>query len=380
MGAVPQIKFATILSIGIFVFSIAVETAHAEHQHRSVKASCNNILVFVTTTCPHCKAAKEYLQNLQSTYPQLDVQILELDRNAEARSAFKRFNKDNGITQPGVPTFSVCGEIILGFDEVRLSSLILNPQFERERFLIEVPLFGDISIDDFGLPLFTVVLGLIDGFNPCAMWVLLFLLSILVHVKKRSRILLIAGTFVFISGAVYFAFMAAWLNVFFILGYSRLIHIVLGIIAIAIGSIHIKDYVAYGRGISLSIPASAKPKIYQRVRNIVNAENTFLAIACVAILAVLVNFLELICTAGLPALYTQILSQHELQRTGYYAYLALYNLAYIVDDGIMVAIAVVTLGQRKLQESTGRWLKLLSGLIIGSLGVVLIIAPQWLAF
>ena len=343
-------------------------------------ASCKEIKVFVTTTCPHCNAAREYLQNLKKTQLELELKIIEVDKTADARRSFEQFNFTNEINQPGVPTFSVCGEVIVGFDELRVSSAIFRRDKDENNTSIDIPVFGNISVTDLGLPAFTIVLGLIDGFNPCAMWVLLFLLSILVHVKKRSRILLIASTFVLVSGIVYFAFMAAWLNMFFIIGHSRVIHLLIGSIAIAIGAIHIKDFFAYRFGISLSIPQAAKPGIYRRVRSIVNSENIFFAITGVVILAILVNFLELLCTAGLPALYTQILSQHELQKIHYYAYLALYNLAYIVDDGIMVAIAVVTLGQKKLQETEGRWLKLLSGLIVSLLGIVLVIAPHWLTF
>ena len=174
--------------------------------------------------------------------------------------------------------------------------------------------------------------------------------------------------------------MAAWLNAFIFLGYSRLIQLIIGVVAVFIGIVHLKDFFAFHRGFSLSIPESAKPKIYQRVRQVVRSEQTIIALLGVTVLAVLVNFLELLCTAGLPALYTQILSQHELPRSGYYAYLALYNVAYVVDDGLMVAIAVITLGPHRLQEKQGRWLKLVSGCIVFVLGVLLITAPNCFRF
>jgi hypothetical protein len=109
------------------------------------------------------------------------------------------------------------------------------------------------------LPLFTLALGLLDGFNPCAMWVLLFLLSLLVRLRDRKRMALIAGTFVLVSGAVYYAFMAAWLNVFLAVGLSKVVRVLLGTTAVLIGLINVKDFVAWGRGPSLSIPDAAKP-------------------------------------------------------------------------------------------------------------------------
>jgi len=241
-----------------------------------------------------------------------------------------------------------------------------------------LPWIGEISADEWGMPLFTVIVGLVDGFNPCAMWVLLFLLSILVNLRNRLRILAVAGTFVVISGLAYFAFMAAWLNVFLVVGYLRPIQITLALLAIAVGSVHVKDFFAFQRGVSLSIPDSAKPGIYARVRRIVNAENLTAAIIGAAVLAVLVNVIELLCTAGLPALYTQILTMQELPAWKNYAYLALYNLAYMFDDGLMVGVVVATLGKRQLQERQGRWLKLVSGLVILLLGLVMLFHPEWL--
>ncbi len=243
---------------------------------------------------------------------------------------------------------------------------------------MDLPLFGRVSASELGLPLFTIAVGLVDGFNPCAMWVLLFLLSVLVNLRDRGKILAVAGTFVVISGVAYFAFMAAWLNVFLLVGVLRPVQIVLGLLATFIGAIHIKDFFAFHRGISLSIPESAKPGIYARVRRIVTAENLWAAIAGAIVLAVLVNIIELLCTAGLPAVYTQILSMHQLSPWQNYAYLALYIVAYMLDDSVMVGIVVVTLGRRKMQETHGRWLKLVSGVLVLALGILLLLKPEWL--
>jgi len=243
---------------------------------------------------------------------------------------------------------------------------------------VDLPWIGRVSADRLGLPLFTLVIGLVDGFNPCAMWVLLFLLSVLVNLRDRWKILAVAGTFVFISGAAYFVFMAAWLNVLLLVGFLRWVQVTLATLAIVVGSIHIKDFFAFKKGISLSIPESAKPGIYARVRKIVMADNLFAAIAGASVLAVLVNLIELLCTAGLPALYSQILMLQGFPAWKNYAYLGLYVLAYMFDDAVMVTIVVVTLGKRKLQEDEGRWLKLVSGLVVLLLGLVLLFRPQWL--
>lgn len=247
-----------------------------------------------------------------------------------------------------------------------------------EQSAIVLPLLGPVSVESLGLPLFTIAVGLVDGFNPCAMWVLLFLLSVLVNVHSRWRMLAVAGTFVVISGAVYFAFMAAWISIFQFIGLLRVVQVVLALVAIGVGAIHVKDFFAFKQGISLSIPESAKPQIYQRVRGIVTAQNVTGAIAGAAVLAVLVNMLELLCTAGLPALYTQILTVQQLPVWANYAYLLLYNAAYMFDDSLMVGLVVITMGHQKMQEAQGRWLKLISGTAIIVLGAIMLLRPEWL--
>lgn len=244
---------------------------------------------------------------------------------------------------------------------------------------ITVRWFGELRVQDLGMPAFTFLIGLIDGFNPCAMWVLIFLLSILVNIRSRKKIILIAGTFVLISGLAYFAFMAAWLNIFRWVGVQRPVQIVLGGLGIFIGIINIKDFFAFHKGMTLSIPAAARPGIYQRARDIVQAKYLTTAIAGAVVLAVVVNVVELLCTAGLPALYTQILTMQELPAWANYGYLALYNVAYMLDDSILVAIIVITLSHRKLQEQEGRWLKLLSGAVVFSLGWAMVLRPDWLS-
>ncbi len=244
---------------------------------------------------------------------------------------------------------------------------------------ITVPWLGELRVRDLGMPAFTFLIGLIDGFNPCAMWVLIFLLSVLVNVRSRKKIVAIAGTFVVISGLAYFAFMAAWLNIFRWMGVQRPIQIALGGLGVFIGTINVKDFFAFHKGVTLSIPAAAKPGIYRRTRDIVQSQYLTAAIAGAVVLAVVVNVVELLCTAGLPALYTQILTMQQLPAWANYCYLALYNVAYMFDDALLLTIIVITMSHRKLQEQEGRWLKLLSGTVVLGLGLVMMVRPEWLS-
>jgi hypothetical protein len=177
---------------------------------------------------------------------------------------------------------------------------------------------------------------------------------------------------------VYFVFMAAWLNLLLLIGLSRLIQVALGSIAVLVGMINVKDFLACRHGPSLSIPEAAKPGLYARVRRILRAENLPGALVGGVGLAVLVNTFELVCTAGLPAVYTHILTLQQLPWWAYYGYVGLSNAAYMLDDSVMLGLAAVTLSRRKLQEAGGRWLKLASGVVMLGLGAVLIAHPAWL--
>lgn len=348
----------------------------------AAEMQCASIEVFVRDGCPHCANAKIFLDDLQQRYPRLEIEYRDVLRDPPALEKMLELSSNHGIEQPGVPSFLVCGAFYAGFNAAAGSGAWIEAQIvsgsdSEQDYRLETPL-GVYSVQQLGLPLFTIVIGLIDGFNPCAMWVLLFLLSILVNIRERGRIIMIAGTFVLVSGLVYFAFMAAWLNLFLLIGFARWLQVTIALLALCIGAIHIKDYFAPGEFISLSISDRVKPTLYARVRAVLYAQNLVAALASVTLVAIMVNLVELLCTAGLPALYTQVLTLNELSPASYYAYLGLYNLAYVFDDALMVTAAVYTLQKFKLQAQQGRWLKLISGAVIATLGLLLLVAPELL--
>lgn len=257
--------------------------------------------------------------------------------------------------------------------ELSCAAPVAGPQAET----FAVNFLGlNVSLDRDGLPLFTIAMGLLDGFNPCSMWVLILMISLLAPLNNRPRMFAIAGAFVAVEGMAYFVFMAAWLNLFLLIGLSRASEIIIAALALLAGAVNLKDFWHFGWGVSLSIPDEAKPGIYARMRRILQAKNLAAAILGAVVLAVLVQIVELVCTSGFPALFTRILTLRHLDSLSYYAYLLLYDLAYMLDDVIVLAIGVITLSQRRLQEQEGRWLKLLSGLVMVGLGLYLLLFPH----
>jgi glutaredoxin len=334
--------------------------------------------------CPYCAEASTYLDELRQRRPDVRIVVYDVVRDTEARERFLALSEQYGVQRPGVPSFLVRGEFLVGWGGAEITGRALESLLAgaaappAEPQLVQTRMFGEIDARALGLPLFTAAIGLLDGFNPCALWVLVFVLSLLVNMKDRGKVLLVGGTFVLASGVVYFAFMAAWLNVFLVVGVSRPIQVALGAVAILIGLVNVKDFVAFGRGLSFSIPESAKPAIYSRMRRVLQAESLGGALGAVIVLALLVNTVELLCTSGLPAVYTQVLVARDLPTWQYYGYLALYNAFYMLDDSLLLAAAVVTLRMSKLQEHGGRALKLISGVVMLLLGLALVLRPEWL--
>jgi hypothetical protein len=231
-------------------------------------------------------------------------------------------------------------------------------------------------LSGYSLLFVTVVIACMDSFNPCAFFVLLSLLGILTYARSRKKMLLVGGVFLLFSGLIYFLFMAAWLNLFLIIENVGVITLIAGIVSILIGAVNIKDFFAFKRGVSLSIPESAKPKLFDRMRRLVRSTSMLSVLAGTAVLAVAANSYELLCTAGFPMVYTRILTLNNLSPASYYLYLGLYNLIYVIPMAVIVGVVAFTAGKRKLSEWQGRVLKLISGAMMFALGIVLLANPS----
>jgi glutaredoxin len=366
--------------------------------------AATTIEAFVREGCPHCAQAEEFLAELQREQPALKITIRDVQKEPAAMERLKELARQTGTATARVPAIYVGGQMIVGYSkEARTDLLIRNAlagqkagehtgatceaeeealacpkgpgaaqnAAPKEAFAVEF--FGrTVTLDDVGLPLFTFTMGLLDGFNPCSMWVLLLMISLLAPLNDRKRMVAIAGTFVLVEGIAYFLFMAAWLNLFLLVGMSRPVTFIVAAIAMIAGLINLKDTFAWGRGFSLSIPESAKPGIYRRMRGLLTAPTIGAAIAGAAILAVMVQIVEFMCTSGFPALFTRILTLKELPPIAYYGYMLLYILAYMIDDIIVLTIGVVMLSRHRLQEKEGRVLKAISGVVMIGLGIYLL--------
>ena len=319
----------------------------------------------------------------------MKLHALEVSRNRDNARRFEAMAEGVGEPIEGVPTLFFCGRMEVGWQDAATTGTALlaaldacraggKVQMQTEAAPIALPFIGALDPATLSLPIITVILAGLDAFNPCAFFVLLFLLSLLAHQRDRRRMLLVGGIFIATSGLMYFAFMAAWLNVFQLLGALGGITLAAGLLAVFVGVINIKDFFVFEKGITLSIPEAAKPGIYRRARAILQSGNPAAMLGATVFLAIVANFYELLCTAGFPMVYTRILTLTVASPGARYAWLALYNAIYIVPLLLIVLAFVGTLSAHKLSEREGRLLKLMSGVMMFQLGLVLTFVPAWL--
>ncbi len=393
--SIRRLTQAVLVAIGL-VASLSVALGQPKS---SPAADPPDIEIFVREGCPHCEEATAFLGDLNRRRPELTVVVRDVSREEGALDRLRAMAAARGSANVRVPAVFVGNQLIIGFSSEAGTGALIEDALSRsggngslppgveaapacaaesglsceaEPSPFQVTAFGRvIALDAVGLPTFTLVMGLLDGLNPCSMWVLVLMISLLAPLHDRRRMLVIAGTFVLLQGVAYFAFMAAWLNLFLLIGLSRASEVALGALAVIAGLINLKDFFAFRRGVSLSIPDSAKPGIYARMRRILHADSLAAALAATVILSVLVQLVELLCTSGFPALFTRILTLRQMDGASYYGYLLAYVLAYMFDDVIVLAIGVITLSNRRMQEKEGRVLKLISGLAMVVLGLYL---------
>lgn len=380
------------------------------------------IYVFYSQGCGYCGDELEYLGTLD--IPELEIKTYEVWHNDENRRLYAQFAEGYDTFDGGqVPRTFIGGIAFIGFstnsNELVYSSLykahigyqnqikraidyclagnctdpmdivegkaqpdeigkrydIETGVSEEEENVIKVPFVGKVNLSELSLPAITLVIGLLDGFNPCAMWMLSFLLVLLVNTRSRRQMFLIGGTFILVSGIVYFLFMSAWLNVFLILGYLTILRWIVGIFAMSAGMINIKDFFFFQRGPSLTIPKKWQPGLISRMKSVISASTLPATMIGVVLLAFTINMVELMCTVGFPAIYIRILTMHKLPLLTYYLYLAAYTILYMLDDSIVFTIAVITLTSTAMTKYKVRVLKLIGGILMIVLAILLIANP-----
>ncbi|MBD3238363.1 MAG: hypothetical protein GF332_01850 [Candidatus Moranbacteria bacterium] len=411
-----------ILTIKTFLFGLLLLLTPTLAQAQQSNCVIN---FFHSQGCPHCEKQSQYLDLIETRYSRIRINRYEISSNPENAKLMEKFSQKLRAKRSGVPFTVINNDYLLGWHEQNTSGKLLdeiiyqqcgiliqlNDQDQPESrqavnstpepsinnqnrnqssskkhrlntYLedIQIPLFGTIDLSGYSLPLITIFFGFLDGFNPCAMWVLLFLISILIGIPDKKRRWLLGAVFIVASGLIYFLFMTAWLNILLFLSFIFWIRFFIGLIALGGGGYNIFQFFRTKDKGCQVVDEEKRQKIFDKIKKISQENQLFLALGGLIVLAFSVNLIELICSAGLPAIYTQILSINQLPWYQYYLYLLLYIVFFILDDLIIFALAMITLKMTGISTKYGRLSHLVGGALMILIGLLLIFKPELLMF
>lgn len=365
-----------------------------------------DLYFFWANGCPHCSNEKEFLKELEQKYLALEIHYLEVTRDKESIELLKRVGKELDVNISGVP-FTVVGEhYFIGYNnqtgvaiEEAVQCALQNGCYDAVGSLvtssvpfsepqktktipekIELPFIGEMETKNLSLPALTIIIGALDGFNPCAMWVLLFLISLLLGMEDRKRMWILGSVFIVTSAFVYFLFMSAWLNLILFLGFIVWVRIIIGLVAIIGGGYSLKEYFTNKEATCKVTNNEKRKKVFENLKAVTQKQKLWMAVGGIILLAFAVNLVELICSAGLPAVYVQILTLTELPAWQYYAYLVLYIFVFMLDDLFVFFVAMKTLQIAGITTKYTRAARLIGGVIMLIIGISLIFKPELLMF
>jgi len=344
---------------------------------------------FYSAICPHCAEEEEFLKELEKKYPEIEIKRYEVFYQTENQKILKDFYEKYKVPekeQGFVPATFTPTKYFIGFNEqigTEIESCIKEclagekPTPQK----IKIPFYGSVDVSKISLPALTLILGIMDGFNPCAMWILLVLISLLLPLGSRKKIALVGGTFLFAEGFLYFLFMTAWLNIFLAMRYVTLTRILIGIFGISFGIWRIREFLTWRPGVCKVVDHSkSQEKIMDKMKNILKPSTVPATILGVVSLAFGVNLIEFFCSAGFPVMYTRILTLQNVSGIQYYLYLLFYNILYMLDDFLVFGFAFFTLNRFGFSDKYNRYSTLIAGILIFILGILLIFKPGLLMF
>lgn len=376
-----------------------------------------NIYLFHSYTCKHCKEEIKLLDELEKEYDNIKVYKYEVNEN-ENGELLKNISEIMGSKVTGTPYTIIGNKVFSGYDyenskgrfkgaieyyskygyEDKVGEYISSiplPSYEVKdtdpdvdeyisnyiSYKVKLPLIGEVKLKNLTLPLITVVIGLADGFNPCAMWVLLFLISMLIGMKDKKRMWILGSTFLLISALIYLIFMMSWLNLANLLISVVWVRVIIAIVSLVGGIINLRGYIKHRKVSGCDVVDDKKRnKIITRIKKFTTEKNFWLAILGVIVLAISVNVVELACSAGLPVMFIEILSLNNLTAIEEIIYIVLYMLFFLLDDFVVFVIAMTTLSLAGVSSKYGNLSKLIGGILMLFIGLLLMFKPEWIMF
>lgn len=390
-------KQSKLLLLVLFVLSCVCNIAAAE-------STPVQIYFFRGEGCSHCAAEEPYLQYLKDEVYDNAIEIHEFEiwYNQENADKAQQFADAYGEEVNGVPMTYIGRYFFTGFNDDMKSTIRsaiedelqmgpINPQDVVDGIVnrdgvrliedpaettVHIPLIGDVSLSGKSLLLTTFIIGLVDGVNPCSLWVLTMLLAMVVHTDSRKKTLIIGFVYIFVTAGIYALFILGVFSLLSYVRYMKWIQVGVACLTLILGLINLKDYFFYKQGVSLTIDDEKKPSLYKKMRSVVkNSDNIWAMIGATIALAAGVSLVEFSCTAAFPVIWSNILASRGVGKVEFGLLLLLYMVLYQLDEIIIFIVVTITMKSRKLGQEEGRVMKLFSGLLMVTLSIVMIVNP-----
>lgn len=353
-----------------------------------------NIKFFYGDGCPVCAREEKFLEEIESKY---DVKITKYETwyNEENAKLLDETKEKYNTTGRGVPYTVVEDSAFLGFNttissqiEDKIKSINNNNvnnddknDQKEDKTIYDIPLIGKVDIKKVSVLLVSIVIGLVDGFNPCAMWVLLFLISTLLGMKDRKRMWIIGLTFLLTSALVYMVIMLGWLEIVVNITTSILIRNIIAVIAVIGGIINLRTFIKSKKTSGCTIiDDNKRNKVFEKIKSFTKEKSLFLALLGVITLAIGVNVVELACSAGLPLVFTQVLAVNNITGVNALMYVLVYIFFFLIDDLLIFIIAMTTLKLTGISNKYAKYSHLVGGILMVLIGLLLLIKPELIMF
>jgi cytochrome c biogenesis protein CcdA/glutaredoxin len=385
--------------------AVAGEPADQGGQGVSEAAPGLVMYVFMSETCPHCRAQKPFLEALERKTPGLEIRQMEIMTAREHRPLLQAMAAAHDIRPGTVPMIFLGGRVWTGdSDQVRAevsakvkaclehgcpdSRELIESRREQAPggeiaeadAVIDLPLVGKVNLSVQPLLLSTSLIAFVDGFNPCSIWVLTMLLMLVLHSGSRRRVMLVGLTFLFTTAAIYGMFIAGVFSVLAFAAYLPWIYWIVALFALTFGLVNVKDYFWFKRGFSFTIDDKHKPGIFKGFRELMmNGRSPLALMGATMLMAAGIALIELPCTAGFPVIWSGLVRAHGVSWLEFLLLLSVYLLIYLLIELVIFTIAVVKLRIDRFQDFHGRLLKLVGGVIMVALAIVLIAAPEMMS-
>ena len=347
-----------------------------------------NLYLFHGRDCPHCAEEKVWLEDVKDKYKNdLNVYYYEVWYDMENAALMDKVIERLEINKKGVPLTVIGDKYYVGYSEATASRIenvinnFLDDGNKNESEKIVIPIIGEVDIKDVSIPLVAVILGFIDGFNPCAMWILLFLINLLFGMKEKKKAWVLGLTFLLVSGLVYFLSM---LGINLVLGIATInwMKIIIAIFILVAGILNLKKYFKIRKedaGCTV-VDDKKRKKIIKETRNIINNKKFGLALLGIIVLAASVNLIEMACSLGFPLVFNEILTVNSISGFTRIIYLLIYIFFYMIDDIVVFTISMVTLEATGITNKYNKLCTLISAIIMIVMGLLLLIKPDWIMF